>query len=430
MTALSLGLDLGSSGIRSAVIDAGGTVLSMARAAYPDGANDPDSWWTGALACLKAQVAALREAGLDPSDITDMAVDGTSGSMVLTDGALIPVTRALMYHDGGFEGEAAQIAQHAPDPHITRGAGSALARLLRLQSEAAPDAARHLLHQADFIAAKLMGQGGWSDHNNALKTGFDPASETWPDWFEAAGVDTALLPQVKPAGAPLFPVDPAIAAEIGVSPEIMVHAGTTDSIAAFLAAAPMEIGAAVTSIGTTLAIKILSRTRIDAPEIGLYAHKLGDGWLVGGASNSGGGVLLDHFTPEEMTALSAHIDPSQPTGLDFYPLRKPGERFPINDPNLQPRLTPRPAEDALFLQAMFEGIAGIEAKCYAEIAARGGDTPDILLTAGGGAANPVFTAIRERVLGRDIAGSETTEAAIGSARLAQSRFPAPAEERS
>ncbi len=39
-----------------------------------------------------------------------------------------------------------------------------------------------------------------------------------------------------------------------------------------------------------------------------------------------------------------------PTGLDFYPLASPGERFPVNDPGLAPRLEPRPEDDALFLQ--------------------------------------------------------------------------------
>lgn len=36
--------------------------------------------------------------------------------------------------------------------------------------------------------------------------------------------------------------------------------------------------------------------------------------------------------------------------LDYYPLLRPGERFPVNDPGLPPRLTPRPEDDAVFLQ--------------------------------------------------------------------------------
>lgn len=420
MTGLALGIDLGTSGIRSAVVDAGGAVVSTARGEYghitPD-IIDANVWWRGVTDCLTAQIATLKAEGKDPRTITRIGVDGTSGSMVLTDAALAPVTRALMYNSGGFDAEAQRIAALAPDPHITRGSNSALARLLRLCSEDTEGRAAHVLHQADFIAAKLMGQGGLSDHNNALKTGFDPEAEAWPDWYEALGFDQNLLPDVRPAGAPARPIADDVAEMFGLSPDAMIHVGTTDSIAAFLAAAPLEIGAAVTSLGTTLAVKLLSHERIDAPEIGLYSHRLGDGWLVGGASNTGGGVLRQIFDDAQLKALSAQIDPSQASPLDYYPLPAPGERFPINDPALAPRMAPRPADDVAYLHGLLEGIARIEAQCYAEMSARGAPAPHPIFTAGGGAQNPTWTAVRERVLAQTIQNAAHSEAAIGVARL-------------
>ena len=197
----------------------------------------------------------------------------------------------------------------------------------------------------------------------------------------------------------------------------MIHAGTTDSIAAFLACAPLEEGAAVTSLGTTLAIKLLSSTRIDAPEIGLYSHKIGDHWLVGGASNTGGGVLQHFFTSEELRNLSSKIDPETASDLDYYPLLKPGERFPIKDPNLEPRLTPRPESDMEFLHGMMESIARIEAQCYDAMRALQAPQLRAIYTAGGGASNPVWTAISKRVIGLDIQTPIETEAAVGIARL-------------
>jgi D-ribulokinase len=62
----------------------------------------------------------------------------------------------------------------------------------------------------------------------------------------------------------------------------------------------------------------------------------------GGASNTGGAVLKQYFTPQQLEELSQNIDPNTSSGLDYYPLLKPGERFPINDQLLPPRLTPRP----------------------------------------------------------------------------------------
>lgn len=425
MRDLSLGIDLGTSGIRSAVIDATGAVLAMARGSY--GAQDPDAvdatrWWAGVEDCVTQQIAALRQTDIDPARIARIGVDGTSGTMVITARDLRPVTRALMYNTGGFVAEAARIAVHAPDPHITRGTASALARALHLQAEDRDQDGVHLLHQADFIAAKLMGQGGFSDHNNALKTGYDPAREVWPDWFDALGLRTSLLPKVLPAGAPVQAISGAVAARLGLSSEVMIHVGTTDSIAAFLAAAPLRLGMAVTSLGTTLAIKLLSPHRIDAPEVGLYSHRLGDGWLIGGASNTGGGVLLKSFTPDQLVSLSQQIDAATASDLDYYPLSKPGERFPINDPDFPPRLMPRPDDDAAYLHGMLEGIARIERRCYEAMVARGAVWPAAVYTAGGGASNPTWTAIRERVLGVPLVAAAHSEAAVGTARLIQARF--------
>lgn len=422
---LSLGIDLGTSGIRSAVVDGSGAVLSMARANYapqdPDKV-DADIWWNGVVDCITNQIKALHEVGLDPMDIARIGIDGTSGSMVLTDANLAPVTHALMYNSTGFDAEASAIATHAPDQHITRGSGSALARLMHLQSEDTEGRARHMLHQADFIAAKLMGQGGWSDENNSLKTGYDPETKSWPAWAQAAGVRTDLLPDVAPAGTAIATISHTCAAKLGLSKSVLIHAGTTDSIAAFLACAPLKTGAAVTSLGTTLAIKLLSHSRIDAPDIGLYSHKLGDDWLVGGASNTGGGVLKNFFSVDEMGQLSAQIDPNTASDLDYYPLLKPGERFPINDPSLPPRLTPRPSSDAVFFHGLLESIARIEARCYDIMTELGAPRPKVIYTAGGGGANQTWNAIRQRVTGCSIQTPFETEAAVGVARLVLSQL--------
>ncbi|MEM9427208.1 MAG: FGGY-family carbohydrate kinase [Pseudomonadota bacterium] len=421
MTGLALGIDLGTSGVRSAVLDRSGDVVAMARGSYGDNADDrrdPIRWWNAVSDCLDAQVVALREAGVDPRAITGLAVDGTSGSLVLTDASLEPVTRALMYDDGGFHEEADKIAAVAPASHVARGPGSALARALRLVTEDTRGRALHLLHQADFIACRFVGQGGWSDYNNALKTGFDPKAEAWPDWISDLPMPATLLPHAKPPGYRIGHITARLAHRFGLSEEVAVHAGTTDSLAAFLAAAKPEPGAAVTSLGTTLAIKLHSEERIDDPALGLYAHRLGDGWLVGGASNTGGGVLKSLFSDDDLARLSAEIDPKLESPCDFYPLCKPGERFPLNDPGLQPRLSPRPKNDADFLHGILESIARIEKQAYQVIADRGALHPTQVITAGGGARNQTWAAIRSRVLGVQVVEAEFAEAAVGAARLA------------
>lgn len=417
---LSLGIDIGTSGVRTAVLN-GDALVSTARAGHPsqDARRiDANGWWAAVQTCLTAQISALHDIGVDPTEITDVAVDGTSGTMVLTDAALTPVSPGLMYNSSGFDAEAGRIAACAPDDHITKGRNSALARAMRLVS-LAQGTPVHLLHQADFIAAKLMGRGGFSDHNNALKTGYEPEEDRWPDWIDRV-IEPSLLPKVLTPGAPIASLSTECARYFQLSPHAMVHAGTTDSIAAFLACAPLKEGVAVTSLGSTLAIKLLSRVRIDSPNVGLYSHRLGDLWLVGGASNTGGAVLRRHFSDDELRELSTQIDPDDPFDLDYYPLLVPGERFPINDPDLKPILHPRPPNTALYLQAILEAMAGIEARCYRAIQDRGAPPPSVLYTAGGGAQNDVWTAIRARHIGLWPKAAPQSEASAGAAKLAQS----------
>lgn len=404
--------------MRTAVLDGAGALVSMAKVAHvPQSADHIDAclWWDAVTACLHKQRALLEGMGRSMADIGRIAVDGTSGSMVLVDKDLTPVSAALMYNSAGFAAEAEKIAQHAPDVHITRGANSALGRAMRLV-DTAFGTPQHLMHQADYITAKLRGVGGVSDHNNALKTGYDPI-EGWPDWVHHLTLPT-LLPQVVPVGTPLGALHRDIALDFGLPSKAQICAGTTDSVAAFIAASGGAKGVGVTSLGTTLAVKILSDTRVDDPTIGLYAHRLWGRWVLGGASNAGGGVLLQHFTAQDIERLSLQINPAQKTGLHYVPLPGPGERFPVNDPDLQPCLTPRPADDAQFLQAMFEGMARIESRAYAAIADRGGPKPTQIFTAGGGAKNAVWQAIREGFTGVPISPAGYGEAAIGTARIA------------
>lgn len=420
MTRLALGIDLGTSGVRSAVLDRKGNVLAMARGSYgsaPQARRDPACWWTAVADCLKEQIQTLRDLGADPADISGIAVDGTSGSLVLTDPSLSPVTRALMYDDGGLTPEADRIAAIAPAEHVARGPSSALARALRLLAEDKYRRASHLLHQADFIAARLLGRGAWTDLNNALKTGLDPATAQWPEWMNSLDLPAGLLPKAVPPGTMLGTLNKTVAKKFGLSPGTRVHAGTTDSIAAFLAAADPAPAVAVTSLGTTLAVKLFSNVRIDDPALGLYSHKIGDGWLVGGASNTGGSVLGKYFSVDDLNRLSRQINPNAESSLDYYPLSAPGERFPINDPTLAPRMSPRPPDDADFLHALFEGMARIEKRAYQAIADRGGPHPGRVITAGGGAVNDTWRAIRARVLGVPVEKARATEAAVGAARL-------------
>jgi sugar (pentulose or hexulose) kinase len=266
--------------------------------------------------------------------------------------------------------------------------------------------------------AWLGAPAGISDENNALKTGYDLVRRCWPGWLRDLGVRSALLPDVVEPGTPIGTIDPAVATRFGLPPGVVIATGTTDGCAAFLATGADKVGEAVTSLGSTLTLKQLCDRPIFAPEYGVYSHRLGDRWLAGGASNSGGAALARYFTPNSLVALSARIDPALESGLDYYPLPSPGERFPFADPHLPPRETPRPGDNVRFLHGLLEGIAKIEALGYRRLADLGGPTLAAVRTVGTGARNAAWAGIRRRVLGVDLIPARSEEAAVGAATLA------------
>ncbi len=277
--------------------------------------------------------------------------------------------------------------------------------------------AKYFLHQADWLAFLLHGQLGISDYHNALKLGYDVEQLKYPDWLEKMQIPIQL-PKVLSPGTPIAEVRPEIAAKFGLRHDCLVCAGTTDSIAAFLASGAKLPGEAVTSLGSTLVLKLLSHTRIEDARYGIYSHRLGDLWLTGGASNTGGAVLRQFFTDAELESFSREIDRSKASDLDYYPLLKVGDRFPINNPNLPPRLEPRPDNPMEFLHGLLESIARIETRGYELLQQMGADKLTRVYTAGGGAANDTWTAIRARHLQVTVVASVYTEAAYGTALLA------------
>ncbi len=419
-----IGIDLGTSGVRAIAINGAGLITAEARTTLPAPINseqEPQLWWR---ACGDTLTALLAQ--LDPTQIKAIAIDGTSGTLLLANAHGHPIGPALMYNDGRSQTEAQRIAQVAPQESAAHGTTSTLAKLLHLNP--GPQV-RYALHQADWIVGNLTGHYGVSDENNCLKLGYDAINKCWPTWLDQLHINKVLLPKVVIPGAAIAPITTEISQRFGLPADTLIVAGTTDSTAAFIATGANQIGEAVTSLGSTLVMKVISATPIFSPQHGVYSQPLGDKWLVGGGSNSGGAVLLHHFSKEQLAAMTPQLKPEQPTGLDYYPLIKPGERFPISDATLQPHLTPRPADDVIFFQAMLESMAHIEQQGYKLLAELGASYPTSIRTAGGGANNPAWSTIRQQLLNVPFIAAVQQEAAYGAALLARQGYQTSREQK-
>lgn len=410
------GLDFGTSGARITVIDASEAVVAEGQVPY--GASADKDWsrtWLLALTELLQNLpVTIRQ------ELGAIAINGTSGTVLLCDAKGYPLTSPLLYDDDRGQAYQTFLSPLAPAGSPVLSATSSLVKLLWWQAELSSEKfqqACFLMHQADWLALQLHGEPGLTDYHNALKLGYDVGRFNYPDWLLSLEL-THLLPKVQAPGTVLGNVSKPASDRYGLPTDCFVIAGTTDSIAAFLASGVRSPGEAVTSLGSTLVVKLLSEVRVDDDRYGIYSHRLGDLWLVGGASNTGGNVLKQFFTDRELRQLSPKIPIDHPSGLNYYPLSKPGERFPINDPSFSPQLTPRPETPEKFLHGLLEGIARIEAQGYQRLQALGATPLTKVFSAGGGADNSTWTAIRQRLLSVPVKRAISTEASFGTASLA------------
>ncbi len=409
-----LGIDFGTSGVRACVIAAGGEIDAYERVDIGQvAADEATGLWAEALFTVITAIPAGSR-----RRIAALAVDGTSGTVLACDEALNPTYPPLLYDDTRAGAEAAAIARAGGADNPAASASSGLAKVLWLKARLGLARARLYLNQADWLTGLLSDRAGLSDYHNALKMGYDVEARRWPEWV-AYLADLDYLPQVMAPGSPIACVARPRARQLGLDPDCLVRAGTTDSIAAFIAAGVREPGEAMTSLGSTLVLKLLSKTRVESAHYGVYSHWYGALWLAGGASNTGGRVLRQHFADQELEALSLEIDPETDSGLDYYPLPSPGERFPYNDPAMPPRLEPRPAERARLLHGLLEGLAKVEALGYARLQELGATPLKSVASSGGGARNPVYTRLRARRLGVPVRIAPQQEAAYGAACLAR-----------
>src|SRR6266853_1979474 len=161
-----LGIDLGTQSVRVVVLSATGGVVGSGAAKLTSRRDDsrheqdPNEWWS---ALALASRAAL--GGIAAEAIRGLAVDGTSGTILLVDGAGNPLTPALMYDDTRAVAEAHQVNGAGARIWSELGysrmqAAWGLPKLLWLIRECAHpiSAQTRLAHQTDFINRRLVGE--------------------------------------------------------------------------------------------------------------------------------------------------------------------------------------------------------------------------------------------------------------------------------
>ncbi|MET9758003.1 FGGY family carbohydrate kinase [Streptomyces sp. NPDC006372] len=411
-----LGIDLGTQSVRVLLVTADGTVLGSGSAPLSGRRHgvrheqDPVRWWaalrTASRAALGSAPPGLRIGGL--------AVCGTSGTVLLTDGSGRPVSPALMYDDGRAAKEAARCREAGLAVQDTW----ALPKALWLLGEYGPGL--RLAHQPDLVISRLIGEPPPADSSHALKTGYDLRGEAWPETALAQlGVPERMLPHVVRPGTRLGEVCAAAADATGIPAGTPVLAGMTDGCAAQIASGALRPGSWNSVLGTTLVLKGAARDPVRDPTGVVYNHRAPDGtWLPGGASSVGAGALTERFPDADPAAMDERAAAFEPSRAVAYPLVSPGERFPFRAPRATRLVLGEPSDDADLWAALLQGVGFAERLCLDYLHHLGAPLDGPLTFTGGGARSPYWNQLRSDILGRPARVPEQTEPALGMAALA------------
>jgi len=434
--AVWIGIDLGTQSVRAVAVEATGTIL--AAAARPltstrDGnrhEQDPHDWWEKVADAVAETVASLPPGAAEA--IEGLAVDGTSGTVLLTDPDGTPRTPGLM-HDDSRAGALAAQAQEAGAELWDRLCYRiqpvwALPKLLWFRDQGMLRDGARLAHQPDVITARLVGHPVATDSSHALKTGYDLIGLRWPtEVLEKLHVDPDVLPAVQLAGSVLGHVGADAATRTGLPEGVRVVAGMTDSCAAQLAAGALAAGEWNSVLGTTLALKGVTDTLLHDPTGAVYSHRAphGDLWLPGGASSTGAGVVSALFGGHDLDALTGQARQVADVPL-CYPLAGQGERFPFVQPDARGFLGdgPLPAgpdevdDPARAFAAVCTGVAYVERLCFDLLDDVGADVSGTVSLTGGGSRNPWWNQMRCDLLGVQVRIPASSEPSVGMAVLA------------
>lgn len=429
-----VGIDLGTQSVRAVVVSAeDGTVLGSGTAALTsrrDGdrhEQDPESWWTAvATACRAALTEFHRD--LTRASIAGVAVDGTSGTVLLVDRTGNPRTAGIMYDDTRAREYVGHINEIGGPVWETQGyqrmqPSWALPKLCWLESESPPLRWRgaRLAHQTDFINTRLAGHPVPTDTSNALKTGCDLISGVWPyDVLDAIGLPRELFPDLVSPGTPIGSVSRAAADATGLPTGVPIVAGMTDGCAAQLSSGALSPGSWNSVLGTTLVLKGVTAELIHDPGGAVYSHRGPDGeWLPGGASGAGAGVLSRDLPGRDLDALSRLAGEYEPSTALAYPLTSTrGERFPFVAPKATAFLIGTPADDTDHYAAILQGVSYLERLAFERLDMLGATVDGPLVLTGGATRSRYWCQLRADILGRSVTIVDGAGSAPGMAILA------------
>ncbi|MDN8540158.1 xylulokinase [Erwinia sp. BC051422] len=433
-----LGIDLGTSEIKTLVIDAAGEIvaasgvkLDVQRPQPHYAEQDPHSWW---LALEQAIDELRQQAGARWQQIRAIGLSGQMHGAVLLDRENQVLRPCILWNDTRSAAECEELTQRAADLHSVAGnlamPGFTAPKLLwvaRHEPEIFSRIASVLLPK-DYLRWQMCGEK-ISDMSDAAGTlWLDIARRDWSDALLAAcGLNRDQMPRLTEGSQPGGRLQADVARRWGLQEGIVIAGGGGDNAASAVGLGAIEPGDAFISLGTSGVLFAVNDRFRPAPASAVHAfcHALPDRWhqmsvMLTAASSLR--WLCDLLNASEtdllakVAALSETVQRSAPLFLPYLS----GERTPHNDPQATGAFhgLTHATNRAALAYSVLEGVAFGIADGLQALRAAGTELESCSLT-GGGARSGFWAQLIADTLDLPIVTHQGGEAggALGAARL-------------
>lgn len=443
----SVGLDVGTTGLKGLLVNEQGAVEATAFAGYelyrphPGWSEqDPEDWWQAAR-------LVMRELAAKGLPIGAIGLSGQMHGSVFLDAAGGCLSRAILWNDQRTYAECDEI-ERLTDGHIVEWTLNAprtafTASKILWARRHLPEVwakTRTVLLPKDYVRFRLTGER-LTDVCDASGTNLlDVRARRWSQpTLNALDIPERVLPGLHESPEVAGRVSAAVAADLGVEAGIPLVAGGADQAAAAIGNGISAPGTVSITIGTSGVVYAqLDRIRVDpSGSFHTFCHAVPGTWqLMAGVLSAGGslGWFRDRFADSERVLagqrgvdiydlIFAEIEevPAGADGLVFLPYLT-GERSPHNDPHARGAyfgLTATHHKRHL-ARATVEGISFALADLVNVLVSLGVEIGEVRV-AGGGARSRTWLEILATIIGRPVVATRTPDASgYGAALLAMS----------
>jgi xylulokinase len=445
-----LGIDVGTSGTKTLLIDEGGKVLASATCEYPLrtprpgwAEQDPQQWWEAARATVRQ---VLSEAGVTGEQVRSVGLSGQMHGSVFLDAAGEVLRPALLWCDQRTAPQcewitrtvgAARVVELTSNPVLT---GFTAPKVIWLRDNE-PDTyarVRKVLLPKDYIRFKLTDAFATEVSDASGTAMFHVRERRWAtELLDAIDVPAEWMPESFESEVPSAKISTHAAEATGLRAGTPVVGGGGDQAAGAVGSGIVERGIISSTVGTSGVVFAYSDEPAVDPELRVhtFCHAVPGKWHQMGVMLSAGGSLRWYrdvlASPETDVARTMRVDPYQlitkeakeaPTGCEgliFLPYLT-GERTPYPDPNARGvffGLTLRHDKRHL-ARSVLEGVAYGLRDSF-EILAEMGVPIGQVRASGGGARSALWRQIQADVTGREHVTINVDEGpAFGAALLA------------